>query len=60
MLVDLRTVMDRHVEAAEIDHPRIGGAMDRMERGLFGHASNLQGKNKGGAVSPRRPVCPFT
>jgi hypothetical protein len=48
------------VEAAEIDHPRIAGAMDRIERGLFGHASNLQGKNKGGAVSPRRPVCPFT
>jgi hypothetical protein len=35
VLVDLRAVMDRHVPAAEIDHPGAGGAMNGMERRLL-------------------------
>jgi hypothetical protein len=27
--------VDRHVPAAEIDHPGAGGAMNRMKRGLL-------------------------
>ena len=62
VLVDLRTVVDRHVPAAEIDHPRAGGAMCGIERRLLQHGalSRYETKRRRSAcsTSPRLSFVP--
>jgi hypothetical protein len=61
MLVELRAVVERHVPAAEIDHPRAGGAVDGIERRGLRHGIFSWRKKGNGAArfNPLRPVCPF-
>jgi hypothetical protein len=62
VLVDLRAVVQRHVPAAEIDHARTGGAVDRVQGGGFRHVDLRRGTAMRGrhGATPFRPVCPFT
>jgi hypothetical protein len=60
MLVDLRSVVDRHIPTAEVDHAGAGGAVGGVERCLFEQAPLPSQKEKGRAASSVSPVCPFT
>ena len=59
VLVDLRAVVDGHVPAAEVDHPRARGAMHGVKRGLLEHAFSRQKKKKGEAVHAASPRLSF-
>ena len=53
VLVELRTVVDRHVPAAEIDHLRAERAVGLVEDGLLGHRDACL---RGAGIIPRRGI----
>jgi len=60
VLVDLGAVMNGHVPAAEVDHSSAGCAVAGVEGCLLQQGRLPSANEKGRAVVPPRPVCPFT